>query len=74
MSHLIIVIPDERGWIVRSDAFSADMAFQSGAQAETNARQIAKQFAASGEAAELQVFLRDGSLAGRYAYGASRAA
>lgn len=74
MTHLIIVIPDGQDWLVRSSAFSADLGFKSGALAEATARRIAGQLAAAGEPAELQVFLRDGALAGRYAYGASRAA
>ena len=74
MTHLIIIVPDEHGWIVRSNALTTDMTFKSGAQAETTAQRLARQFAAAGEPVELQVFLRDGTLAGRYAYGASRAA
>ena len=74
MTHLIIVIPHEDSWIVRSTSLPADMGFRSGAQAEAMARAIATQFAMGGEAAELHVFLRNGTLAGRSAYGSSRAA
>jgi len=74
MTHLIIVIPNEDGWIVRSASLGADIGFRSGAQAEAMGRRVAQQLAMDGEAAELRIFLRDGTLAGRSAYGASRAA
>jgi len=74
MTHLIVVVPSEDGWIVRSSSLGADIGFRSGAQAEAMGRQVAQRFAMDGDAAELRIFLRDGSLAGRSAYGASRAA
>jgi hypothetical protein len=74
MTHLILVIPADDGWAVRSASLGAEIGFRSGAQAEAMGRQVAQRFAMDGEAAELQIFLRDGTLAGRSAFGASRAA
>ena len=41
------------------------MAFLSGAKAEAAARRLAEKMARRGELAEIHVFLRDGTLAGR---------
>ena len=66
MVRKIFVAPAETGWSVRSDGFENDMLFLSGAKAETTARKLAEKIATSGEHAEVQVRLRDGSLAGRF--------
>ena len=65
MTHVISVMPADRGWMVRSEAFES-MAFLSGAKAEAAARRLGVKLADEGEAAEIQIFLRDGSLAGRF--------
>ena len=54
------------GWSVRSDGFANDMLFLSGAKAESAARTLAEKIAALGEAAHVEVRLRDGTLAGRF--------
>lgn len=67
MTHVISVMPADRGWMVRSEAFENDMVFLSGAKAEAAARRLGLKLADEGEAAEIRIFLRDGSLAGRFA-------
>lgn len=42
------------------------MLFLSGAEAEGAARSLAKRYAEVGQSTEIQIFLRDGSLAGRH--------
>ena len=66
MVRKIFVAPAETGWSVSSDGFENDMLFLSGAKAESTARGLAEKIAISGEYAEVQVRLRDGTLAGRF--------
>lgn len=66
MFREITVIPAEGGWAVRSGGFANDMMFLSGAKAERAARRLAEAMAASGEAAEIKILLRDGAVAGRF--------
>jgi hypothetical protein len=66
MVRKIFVAPAETGWSVHSDGFENDMLFLSGAKAENTARKLAEKIATAGEPAEVQVRLRDGSLAGRF--------
>jgi len=65
MVRRIFVAPAPTGWSVRSEGFE-NMLFLSGAKAESTARNLAEKIAFSGEYAEVQVHLRDGSLAGRF--------
>ena len=65
MVRRILVAPALTGWSVTSDGFANDMLFLSGAKAESTARKLAQKIAALGEAAQVEVRLRDGSLAGR---------
>lgn len=66
MIRKIFVAPAHVGWSVRSDGFANDMLFLSGAKAEFAARRLAEKIAGHGEAAQVEVRLRDGSLAGRF--------
>ncbi len=66
MALLISVSPAEQGWSVRSEALEAELTFERGARAEAAARDLANRLAASGRAAEVRVFLRDGAEAGRF--------
>ena len=65
MIHVISVTPAQGGWTVSAEPFANPMAFLSGAKAEAAARSLAEKMAHRGELAEIRVFLRDGSLAGR---------
>jgi hypothetical protein len=67
MSRIISVKPVGDGWSVQSDAFDSEMMFLSGAKAEAAARRLAKTLAKSGESSQINIFLRDGALAGQFA-------
>lgn len=66
MSHLISIRAAQNGWTVEGDTFSHGMMFLSGKEAENAARSLADRYAQSGRSTEVRVFLRDGSLAGRF--------
>ena len=70
--ELITVRPTPNGWCVARDGVSHGQSFQSGATAEAAARQMGAAIARGGQAAEIRIFLRDGSLAGRFACAAAR--
>ena len=67
MSRIISVKPVGDGWSVQSDAFDSEMMFLSGAKAEAAARRLARTLAKSGQSSQINIFLRDGALAGRFA-------
>ena len=67
MLRMICVEPAENGWAVRAEGFANDMLFISGAKAETAARKLARQISGAGEHTEIRIYLRDGSLAARFA-------
>ncbi|CAN7605643.1 hypothetical protein LJR164_004507 [Phenylobacterium sp. LjRoot164] len=62
----IEIIPAEGGWMVRSDAIENDLFFRSGASAESAAIRLAQGLADAGEHSDVQIYLRDGSLARRF--------
>jgi hypothetical protein len=68
MIQAITVAPSAGGWTVKSDAAPSEMFFQSGASAEAAARSLGARIAEEGEEVEIEIFLRDGTLGGRYAY------
>jgi hypothetical protein len=68
MSQAIRVAPSDDGWTVSSDAVDNQMYFRSGASAEAAARALGARIAGSGEPVEIEIFLRDGTLGGRFAY------
>jgi len=74
MSQLITLLPVDDSWVVRSSHLARELPFRSGAQAETTARRIAAETAREGRPATLEIYLRDGSLAGRILYSAAAAA
>ena len=66
MALKISVTPAGDGWAVRSSEFENELMFQAGAKAEAAARDLARRVAASGVPAQVDIFLRDGALAGRF--------
>jgi hypothetical protein len=66
MSFTISIRAAQDGWSVQGDTIEHGMMFLSGAEAETAARLLAQRYSDAGRPTEIEVFLRDGSLAGRY--------
>ena len=66
MTEVITVAPSQGAWIVQRRAKASPQTFRSGATAEAAARQLGAAIARGGEAAEIQIFMRDGSLAERF--------
>jgi len=62
----VVVEPLATGWAVRTGAFDNLMVFRSGGAAEQAGRTVALALAATGQAAELRLRLKDGSTAGRF--------
>lgn len=68
MALLICVAPLGDGWLVRAAGLADDTLFAGGGKAEAAARNLASRVAREGRAAELKIYLRDGSLAGVFHY------
>ena len=66
MSLTICITAAQDGWRVEGDTVENGMMFLSGAEAETAARRLAQRYSDAGQPTEIEVFLRDGCLAGRY--------
>lgn len=66
MNITISITAAQDGWRVQGDTLENGMMFLSGAEAEIAARRLAERYCAVGRPTEIEVFLRDGSLAGRY--------
>ena len=73
MALIISVAPAGEGWAVRSDLLDTDLTFEQGGRAEAAARALADRYAQSGRSAEVRIFLRDRTLAGRFAHPAAEA-
>ncbi len=69
-SILITVRPHLDHWSVHK-ALSAPFRVQSGAEAERHARRAAVEIARSGRSALVEIYLRNGQLAARLAFGAA---
>jgi acetylornithine/succinyldiaminopimelate/putrescine aminotransferase len=67
MLNVIYVEPMADGWAVRQDEVVNPQVFSSGAKAEEAALRLARRLADAGQASEVQVYLRDGVLGGRFA-------
>lgn len=65
MNRIIAVRPTAFGWSLRIDDQEGVLVFQTGGQAEATARSLARRLAESGQSADVLIYLRDGSLAGR---------
>ena len=65
MPHVISVQPAETGWMVTSSASHSPMMFERGGEAEDAARRLGDELSAGGQLAQIDVHLKDGSLAAR---------
>lgn len=66
MARLITVRPVEAGWVLSDEGLSSEQFFVSGAKAERAARNLLDRLARVGEAAELQIYTRNGLIVGRF--------
>ena len=66
MDQAITVKPRGYGWVVTSTPFANEMFFRSGETAEFAARDLGTKMARVSDTVTVEIFLRDGSLAGRY--------
>jgi hypothetical protein len=66
MAHVITVAATDGGWAVQHDVAANAMLFTSGAKAERAARKLGVTLARTGSPTEIQIYLRDGSLGGRF--------
>ena len=65
MNRIIAVRPTAFGWSLRIAAQEGVLVFQTGGQAESTARGLARRLAEAGQTTDVLIYLRDGSLAGR---------
>jgi hypothetical protein len=66
MVQVITVAATAGGWAVKHDVAANAMMFTSGAKAERAARKLGVTLAQTGAQTEIQIYLRDGSLGGRF--------
>lgn len=66
MVQVIAVEPVEGGWTMSPSLADNAQIFISGAKAEDAARRLGARLSNAGSAAEIRIFLRDGTLAGRF--------
>ncbi|HEY1447657.1 MAG TPA: hypothetical protein VGF33_03905 [Caulobacteraceae bacterium] len=66
MVSVIVVEPFAQGWAVRQPSVDNSQVFVSGAKAEDAAKRLGMRLAGAGLSAEIQVYLRNGALAGRF--------
>ena len=64
--HSVIVAPVDKGWSVSVDSVANPMLFRSGRSAEEAGRALAQRLARHTGAAQLEVRLRGGAVAGRF--------
>ena len=62
----ITIRPCDQGWFVQYDQVDNPMAFKSGAKAENAAKLLAEKLADAGHQAQIVVYLRDGTVGGRF--------
>lgn len=74
MELSITIAPHDSGWTLNAPGLDLHRTFVSGRQAETEGRELAARLARKGRDAELQIILRDGSLAATIPYRAALAA
>lgn len=62
----IEIVPADGGWMMRSEAIENELFFKSGASAESAAVRLAQGLADAGEGAQIEIYLRDGTLGRRF--------
>jgi hypothetical protein len=67
MQTITIVPAEGGGWMVRCSGLANDLFFRSGSSAEAAAIRVAQGYADAGEPSEVAIYLRDHSLAKRFA-------
>ena len=68
MTEVIIVAPSRGAWTVGQWAKNRPQTFRSGATAQAAARQLGDAIARGGKPAEVQILMRDGSVAERFVF------
>lgn len=66
MVRVIVVEPFAHGWAVKQPSIDNSQLFVSGAKAEDAARRLGARLADAGLPSEIRVYLRNGSLAGKF--------
>lgn len=74
MALSITIRPVEGGWAVRSASLDDDFVFVSGGRAEAFGRELAARWARDGHAVELEIILRDETVAAVIPFGRAAAA
>ncbi|MEO6339935.1 MAG: DUF2188 domain-containing protein [Caulobacteraceae bacterium] len=75
MTHVTYsVLPIDGGWMVEAEPGEESFSFVAGSKAEAKARELAERsWVNDGVPAQVSIKLRDGSLLGRWSYGAEAA-
>jgi hypothetical protein len=74
MALSITIRPADGGWAVRSADLGQDLVFASGARAEAFGRELAARWARDGRVVELEIILRDETVAAVIPFGRAAAA
>jgi hypothetical protein len=67
----ITIAPADDGWAIKSAPIHLDLTFASGRRAEAHGREVAQRMAEAGQAVELEIILRDGSVAATIPFAAA---
>jgi hypothetical protein len=62
----ITIVATDQAWMLRSDAIDNVQVFRHGGSAEAAAVRLARGLADAGEDAQVEIYIRDGSLARRF--------
>jgi hypothetical protein len=65
---MITVMPISKRWAIKCPARARNALFRSGAAAEAAAHSLAAEIAEAGDTAVIEIYLRDGTLGGRYVH------
>ena len=66
MVQTLSVRPRNGAWSLTGDFFDNEMLFASGGKAEAAAQSLGRRVAGSGRTAQIEIWVRDGTLAGRF--------